>query len=309
MIQTRRMPDKILDGTIIKLFNKTPEPKRPTDVVCPHFLELKWGWGCPYDCGFCYLKGTFRFYLEGGRVKPHFKPREKIKTHVESFLSLDLEPTILNAGELCDSLMGESSAEPFSEFIMPLFKGTRHRVLFLTKGVNVGHFLEHPEFAENAILSWTLNASPVAERWERLAPRVEDRIRAAREVHEAGYEVRIRIDPIVPVPEYWKGGEYIRLIDLFFENLRPERITLGSLRGLRSTINNVKDRSWLEYLSEYSGWGMRPRHEIRLGMYSTLMKHLKMSYGFERVGLCKETLRIWRELGLDWKRNCCNCLP
>lgn len=306
MAQMRKMPEKILDGKIIKLFDKTPEPVEATDVVCPHFVELKWGWGCPYDCSFCFLKGTFRFYQEDGRVKPHFKPKTRIKADVELFLSMDLEPTLLNAGELCDALMGESLSEPFSEFILPMLKGTRHRILFLTKGTNIKRFIEHPEWRRNAVLSWSLNASPVAERWEKLAPTVEDRIRAAGEVFDAGYEVRLRIDPMIPV-EGW-SEHYRRLVDEVFSQLFPERITLGSLRGLVSTRNSVKDKSWLQFLCEKSSWGLKTSHATRLEMYGGLINYLREKYSYVNVGLCKETLRIWGELGLDWRRNRCNCL-
>ena len=52
---------RVGDGSIITRFERTPLPARPTDVVCPHFLELKWATGCPFDCAWCYLKGTLRF--------------------------------------------------------------------------------------------------------------------------------------------------------------------------------------------------------------------------------------------------------
>ncbi len=301
------MPEKIFDGKIIKLFDRTPEPVRPGDVVCPHFVELKWGWGCPYDCSFCYLKGTFRFYQEGGRVLPHFKPRAKIRTDTEEFIRMDLEPTLLNAGELCDALMGEGLEEPFSEFIMPLFAGTRHRVLFLTKGTSVGRFIEHPEWRSNAVLSWSLNAAPEAEQWEKLAPSTSDRIRAAGKVFDAGYEVRLRIDPMIPV-EGWLE-HYRGLVDEVFEQFYPERITLGSLRGLTSTRNSVKDKSWLSFLSEGSNWGLKVEQSVRAEVYAALIDYLREKYSYTSVGLCKETLSLWAALGLDWRLNRCNCLP
>jgi spore photoproduct lyase len=298
---------QIRDGSIIKLFDKTPEPQRERDVICPHFYELKWAYGCPYDCSYCYLKGTFRFRLVDGRILPHFKDRGKIRRHLLEFLDVKSEPTLLNSGELCDSLMGEDLSEPFSEFIMPIIMGTRQRILFLTKGTNVEHFLEHPEWGDRAVLSWSVNTAPVAERWEALAPDVMKRIDAAEAVFKAGYEVRLRIDPMVPV-DGWLN-QYTCLLDEVFSRLFPERITLGSLRGLTSTRNNVKDRSWLKYLSEKSSWGLKPSHATRHAMYSMLMKYLRESYDYVNVGLCKETLRMWKALGLNWRNNKCNCIP
>ena len=67
---------KVGDGSIIKLFDRTPPPRKDTDVVCPHFLELKWANGCPFNCAWCYLQGTFRF-LDRGK-KPFIKDWTKI---------------------------------------------------------------------------------------------------------------------------------------------------------------------------------------------------------------------------------------
>jgi spore photoproduct lyase len=276
-------------------------------VVCPHFYELKWAYGCPYDCAYCYLKGTFRFRLVEGRILPHFKDRRRIRRHVEEFLGLALEPTLLNTGELCDSLMGERLRAPFSEFIMPFFVGTRHKLLFLTKGVGVEHFLEHPEWRENAVLSWSLNASPVAERWEHLAAPVRARIQAAKKAFYAGYEVRLRIDPMVPIEGWYH--HYVWVVDEVFSRLFPERVTLGSLRGLASTRNAVKDRSWLQFLCERSSWGLKPSHKVRYAMYHALSSYLKDAYAYESIGLCKETLKMWKALGRDWRTNQCNCVP
>ncbi|MFQ6077079.1 MAG: radical SAM protein [Candidatus Bathyarchaeia archaeon] len=249
----KRLVQRVGDGGIIRRFEKTPRPVNPTDVVCPHFLELAWAWGCPYDCAWCYLKGTFRYWLNAeGRLRPRFKERGRVKRDVLAFISSDSEPEILNAGELCDSLMGERFREPFSKFIMPLFEGTKHRVLFLTKGDYVRHFLEN-DWQRNLILSWTLNAEPVSNRWEVGAPDLMKRLEAMRRVWEAGYEVRIRIDPEVPI-DGWEE-EYKHLIDEIFKVILPERITLGTLRGLASTLASVKDKSWTIYLHDQSGWG------------------------------------------------------
>jgi hypothetical protein len=191
---------KVNDGSIISRFDKTPLPVKETDIVCPHFLELKWAYGCPYDCAWCYLKGTFRFRPEG--TSPVIKPYDKIRLHTERFLEEVKEPEILNTGEIADSLMNEDSESPFSKLIIPLFeKQAHHRVLFLTKSYKIKNLLEI-EPHRQTIISFSLNSIPVAETWER-APHILKRIEAARKVIEAGYEVRLRIDPMVPI-EHWE---------------------------------------------------------------------------------------------------------
>ena len=109
----------VADSSIITRFDKTPIPIKATDVVCPHFIELKWAYGCPFDCAWCYLKGTFRFRPEG--TKPVIKDYKKIELHVKKFLEEESVPEILNTGEIADSLMGENGSKPFSKFIIPIF--------------------------------------------------------------------------------------------------------------------------------------------------------------------------------------------
>jgi ParB/RepB/Spo0J family partition protein len=312
--------EKINDGSVIRLFNKTPPPKDKRDVVCPHFTELIWATGCPYDCAWCYLKGTFRYDDNG--TKPKFKDREKIKKDVEDFIrpiypqntiplnKLNREETykeILNTGELADSLMGEGLKDPFSKFIIQIFeKQDRHKVLFLTKSDQVKNLLSIKPVPKQVVISFTLNAIPVAGKWERGAVSVKDRIEAATKVSKAGYETRIRIDPLVPIDD-WKK-HYLELIDAIFSNFIPERITLGSLRGLRSTLNNVKDDSWTIYLTEDSNWGKKVNFNQRFQMYKAVIEYLKEKYNFKKIALCKETLSMWDALKMDWKNPRCNCI-
>jgi len=296
--------DKVNDGSIIKRFDKTPFPTISTNVICPHFLELKWAYGCPFDCAWCYLKGTFRFHPT--KTKPVIKDYVKIKLHTSRFLEEVETPEILNTGEIADSLMEEGLRKPFSKFIIPMFEGqNRHKILFVTKSDNIKHLLEISPHNQ-AIVSFSLNADEVAKKWEKGAPSVERRIEAGRKLSQAGYEVRIRIDPMVPVPD-WKK-HYIELVEQIFTNFIPSRITLGSLRGLQSTINGSTDKSWLEYLKENSNWGKKVDFRTRRDMYATLITFLRDNFNYSDIALCKETVAMWGSLGMDYKKIKCNCI-
>ena len=295
---------KVNDGSIITRFDKTPVPQNASDVVCPHFVELKWAYGCPFDCSWCYLKGTFRFRPDG--LKPAFKDLDKIKNHVESFILNAKTPELLNTGEISDSLMGEHLDPPFSKFIIQLFEQQDiHKVLFVTKSANINNVLGLRS-ANQAIFSFSLNPSSVAERWEKKAPLPLKRLEAAKKLTEKGYSVRIRIDPIVPIKD-WEE-HYRQLIDDIFDRFIPERLTLGSLRGLQSTINGTNDKSWTGFLKEYSNWGKKIDLETRCELYSFLRKYLKEKYQYNSIALCKESIEVWEKLGMDWKNIKCNCL-
>lgn len=302
-----RRVSEVADGSIITLFDKTPPPRKPKDVICPHFMELKWANGCPFNCSYCYLQGTFRS-LERGK-DPHIKNFRKISRHLKAFfLEAPDRPEILNTGEVSDSFLSEGTENPFSTFILRKFKEQeQHKVLFVTKSNWVDHLLQ-PEFKDPtyAIVSFSLNPKEITTKWEKGTPSPKERIKAAKKVDEFGYETRIRIDPMIPL-EGWSEF-YKELVDEIFNRLRPERVTLGSLRGLSTTIRNAWDRSWVPYLSESSNWGKKIDLEKRIEMYDVVITHLEEKWNFTEIGLCKETTELWEELGRNWKNITCNCI-
>ena len=297
---------RVGDGSIITRFDKTPYPRLSSDVVCPHFLELKWATGCPYACAWCYLQGTYRFL--DYKTKPHPKEFERIEKHLLTLFEENGKspPELLNAGELSDSMITEDYEEPFTSFAMSLF-GTqdKHRLLLVTKSPHIDNLLKIPNM-DQAIVSFSLNAEKVAKKWEK-APSIKDRIEAAGRLKDAGIEVRIRIDPMVPI-DGWQN-EYSGLLAMIFNRLTPDRITLGSLRGLQSTINNSKDKSWTGYLNETSNWGKKIAMNTRREMYSAILEALKKDYDYQSIALCKETKEMWKALGMKFENIQCNCTP
>lgn len=298
---------QVSDGSIIKRFDKTPPPTSSHDVICPHFLELKWAYGCPYRCSWCYLQGTLRFLPT--KTKPVIKSYKKIQYHLECFFDETVDngyvPEILNSGEIADSLMWENNGHPFSKFVVSLFDSQRkHKVLFLSKSDSIDNIIEIE--SDRIVPSFTLNANSVATRWERGAPSIKRRIKAARKLEKYGYQVRIRIDPLVPIDD-WKS-EYKKLIDDIFYHFKPERITLGSLRGLSSTINNAQDKSWCNYLSEYSNWGKKVDSRVRNEMYWVIIDYLKKKYRYSNIAFCKESKETWNKFSMDYTKIKCNCI-
>ncbi len=303
--QTAKRLQRISSGSIVKRFEHTPYPREALDVICPHFLELKWGYGCPFDCAWCFLKGTLRMLPE--KTAPKTKPREKVRRHVKSALLQTIKPEMFNTGELCDSLMDErGNGRPFSQWITQEFENQKkHKVLFLTKSSYVKKLLEI-EKHDQAVVSFSLNAYRVSRKWEK-APSPKARIKAGQKLSDAKWEVRVRIDPIVPIPD-WKKA-YAELIEDLFSSYRPSRVTLGTPRGLQSTLNNVTDRSWIKYLdSQSSGWGRKVADEKREEIYRFLLEKLEEHLSLNRVGLCKETLEMFRILDRDFRKQVCNCM-
>jgi spore photoproduct lyase len=173
----------------------------------------------------------------------------------------------------------------------------------LTKSSNIRFLLEKPR--KQTIASFSINAPDIAALWEHKTAPPESRIEAARRLAEAGYEVRLRIDPIFPI-QGWQQS-YEKLLYLIFKKLPmgPERITLGMPRGLRKTLMYSKNRTWAEGLTEKSGWGLKLPAEVRKTVYIFFLDKLRgLGFNTGKIALCKETVSLSQELQMDRKCNC-----
>ena len=282
---------------IVSLFHKTPE-----DIACGRFWELRWAFGCPLDCSYCYLRGTMK-----GNIKPSpLKPEHVLSAIDEAFDNI-VQPSIFNTGELSDSLMYPVLME---KIVDRFERQTKHKVALLSKmgRRSIRFLLERPR--KQTICAWSVNADEVARRWEKAAAPPKERIDCARDVKELGYDTRIRIDPIFPV--YGWQEHYREVIDYLLSRLRPNRIVLGTPRGLWKTIKYAGeagiDMSWSNFFNEDSGWGKKLALSQRKDIYSFFFDELKSrGYPASQISLCKETTSVWRDLGLQCKPLTCHC--
>ena len=288
---------------ILYYFRKTPK-----SIICPHFWELRWAYGCPYDCAYCYLRGTFY----GNKSPRYVDLNEILPTLDYAFKDKTLEPSIFNSGELADSLMNprimEKIADKFEE-------QDKHKLLLLTKGVHdlskIDFLLKKPR--KQTIVSLSLNAHKVWKLWEHLTPSPEKRIEIAKRAMEAGYEIRIRIDPTFPI-DNWKK-HYGDLIYIILSELSkdPDRFTLGTPRGLAKTLRFAEDRTWERIAftdkPDRTGWGKKSPTSLRKEIYLFFYDKLdNLGFDKSRIAMCKETRSMWKELGLNPGLCKCNCI-
>jgi DNA repair photolyase len=187
---------------------------------------------------------------------------------------------------------------------------SKHKLSTLSKfgPKNAEPFVSKPR--KQTICAWSINAIEVARRWERAAALPEKRIEAARLVSEVGYDTRIRLDPIFPI-EDWKT-HYEDIVYRIFAAFVPHRIILGTPRGLWKTLVYAQKAGlrmdWADYFKEDSSWGKKLEFRRRLEIYQYFYDKLQ-SIGYEKshMSMCKETVDMWREMGLQYVPMTCNC--
>ena len=176
-----------------------------------------------------------------------------------------------------------------------------HKLLFVTKSNNIKGLLSASE-RRNVVVSFSLNAPVIAARYEQGAPHPYARLQAAAQCQEAGYEIRLRIDPIIPLPG-WQV-----LYEPLLERIAHEvdanglRFTLGTIRhnlGLRDCARKRgKDENVFYAAISREGSDRRYRLsvELRHEVYRWFMARLPKG---ATMALCKETEELWRILDLD----------
>ncbi len=272
--------------------NDTAKP----GVVCGPFHAMSYYIGCPYQCSYCYLQGTFR-----GRVDPVvYTNREKLLAELDEWLAQPGELR-LNAGELEDSLALDGVI-PLVDDLVPRFAAqTRHKLLLVSKSTNVRNLLKHDPKGQ-VIVGFSINAPSVWERYERGTPHPLRRVEAAARVKEAGYDVTLRLDPMIPI-DGWQE-EYPTLIGAVYDIFSPHQWTIGSLRyfpGLPGWTRRVgRDTSIYAFASERSPEDGRKRValETRATMYRTAVAAIRRYDADVPVRLCKETLALYERLGM-----------
>jgi spore photoproduct lyase len=279
----------------IRYFDRTPP-----GIICPHFYILAHGNGCVFNCAYCYLQLTFR-----GKVhQTIFTNTDDMLREVEGFLARE-EPAVLNAGELSDALAVDDRTGLTKELVPRFASQNRHLLVLLTKSTKVDNLLAL-EHNGRTVVSFSVNAADVAQKYEIGSPSPRERVEGARRAAEAGYRIRFRLDPIIPVPG-WESS-YRSLLEHILEVAPPERITLGSLRYFPNVKTYARklgrDTSAFDYAFERTPADGRLRVPLsrRLRIYEYLRGLLPK--GVE-VGLCKETEACHRALGI--KDVVCNC--
>ncbi|MGD0237850.1 MAG: spore photoproduct lyase family protein, partial [Syntrophorhabdales bacterium] len=211
-----------------------------------------------------------------------------------------------------------------ARIFIPWFARQEKGYLFmLTKSDNVDHILPL-HHNRHTILCWSLNAPSVSAQYEIGAPSFERRLAAAHKVELARYRLRVRLDPIVPVPGWQKI--YADTVRRIFQKIRPERITLGTLR-FEEQFCNMRDslvagssdlRTYMEEMTPmfdkkvFQG-KKRPKvgkysfdEEKRIEIFRFVMNEI-WKYSHLPIALCKESRSVWDKVGLDVSDCQCVC--
>jgi spore photoproduct lyase len=277
---------------------------------CAKFYKLTAYNNCNFWCEYCYLYLTFR----NMPISTHFVNYDKLFREIISFDRSNVPDIlrVLNLGELCDPLAVED-VTGFAEELIPFVTEETYktRLLFLTKSDNVDSLL-NLEHGDRSIISFSVNTNKVFQQLEHRTASPEARLMAAKKLQQAGYEIRLRIDPVI-LYSTWKK-DYVALVEKIFVYVKPERITIGEYRPSKGLVSHISprfpDSPLLKIHSGLVNEGPKLRYpeEHRLAMFRAIINAIKKHDKRVKIALCKEDVKIWKSLGMQINGLQCNCL-
>lgn len=158
----------------------------------------------------------------------------------------------------------------------------------------------------NTILVWSLSAQTQSTLLEPNAGTTEQRIEAARIAQEAGYTIRYKFKPIIPV-RGWEE-EAARAVELLFQRTRPDVISLCCLMWMdvedmlrvlpRELLDESCVQAALEQRETMQGLITGPLPpEMRAKVYLHYLREIRRHAPDLPVSLSTESFEMWRQLG------------
>ena len=294
------------------------EYKRTTGLVCQPAYAIHSFWGCHFRCAYCNLGHVANIYvnledwaehIEVGLANLQKSPNQKLFQWDNGTDVVCWEPEYGGTRILVDLF-----AEHPDKYL-ELYVGKSDNVDFMLNYNHRGH----------TVCCWSLGSETQCRLVEPRAAGMEARIAAARKCQEAGYTVRIRLSPIVPLVG-WQD-EIRHMVARMFDEITPDVITMEPLRFcthetlLTDFAPETIDAEFMQAMAgipaDSEGWeSSQFPDRYRVKIYRLVLDEVANRCPRTPVALCREKRRVWEALAGDFRRMgqnpddyVCNCGP
>lgn len=287
--------------------------------VCQNAWELHSAWGCLHRCDYCDV-GNFLNVLVN---------LEEFVERLDGLVQSNPWCRLYKYDNHTDTITFEPEYGA-SELLSGYFARQPDKYLMLyTKSANVDHLLSL-DHGGHTIVCWSLSLDTVSRLVEKNSAPMAERIAAAERCQQAGYPVRVRFSPFIPLRDWQAESE--AMIDQYFARVRPDIVTMDTFKWLEPSVVGeildlgLWDAEYRGYVEQYAAMepSQRPPriipngkqvfpHEARLRLYRFLLERLRRYDQSVPVSLCGETPEMWAELADELRMTpdsyVCTCGP
>ncbi len=292
----------------------SPVYRNRTNLVCQPAWQIHSIVGCPFRCAYCHLSRHITMMMN----------IEELVDRLDENIRKAPGQTLYQYDNYTDIACFEPEYGG-SKLLIEYFANRKDEYLelYVGKSDNVDYLLDL-DHRGHTICCWSASGQTQSAEIEWNTASMQERITAARRCQEAGYHVRFRLSPIIPV-QNWRA-ENREMIAMMFAETRPDVITFETLRFLDYTqIKELFDLSlidpeFLHVMEEFQGekhvQGCQIPDSYREKVYRFIIDELERVSPKTPYALCRGSRAMWDTLADDFARHgqtpenyVCNCGP
>ncbi|MFO7956191.1 MAG: hypothetical protein R6X33_03745 [Candidatus Brocadiia bacterium] len=305
---------KLLGYTGFDGQDRLPDWAAQTGYVCQPHYALHTVRGCPFRCAYCQLAHYINVMVNV----------EDLVDRLDGYLDSKTAQRLFQWDNWTDPVCFEPEYGA-AELLVEYFADRPNRFLevYVGKSDNVD-FLLDLDHGGQTVCCWSLSGPTQSRFFEHRTAAMEDRIGAMRRCEEAGYTVRVRFSPIIPV-KGWRE-ENRRMVRRLCEAVSPDLFTLESHRFqdyaaiVESFDTDLLDEEFLDVMRASRGREVSPFYVVpddyRAGIYEVLFDELDRVAPDIPRAFCRENRSMWErfadylgQYGQSPTRFVCNCGP
>jgi spore photoproduct lyase len=286
--------------------------------ICQNAHELHSAWGCLHTCAYCNIGEFVNIALN-------------LEDYLERLDGLLRENPWLKLYKY-DNHTDIPAFEPeygWCKGLVEFFAKRDAYLMLYTKSHNVDHLLSL-DHRGRTLICWTLSCDTVSRLIEKGAPPMRERIEAARKCQKAGYRVRARFSPIIPIKNWQEENR--QMLEEYLRKVRPDVLTMDMFkwiepRKVRDMFDlSLWDEEFVAWVDKFAAMDPkeRPRpilpngkqlfpNDLRARVYRFFIQKIKVLSPTTRIAICGETPEMWQELrpelGMTPENYVCACGP
>ena len=204
----------------------------------PHNYYFSHMLNCIYDCRYCFLQGM---YQSANQVL--FVNYDDFAAQIRATANQHAgQPVWFYSGYDCDSLAYDP-VTGFIDYFLPVFAEIDNAWLEIrSKSTQIRALMKQP-VNERVVTAFSFSDSHSHEKLEHGVPSIEKRIRAMKQLQQAGWPVGLRLDPLVYHQRF--EAAFRDLLAQIFSEIDGSKIHSVSLGTFRLTRNHHRTISRL----------------------------------------------------------------
>jgi spore photoproduct lyase len=245
-------------------------------MVCCNYRLLNTGFGCLYDCTYCYLQS----FLNSFGLMVFSNPDRSLE-ELRQFVDSAAPGTVcrIGTGEYTDSMMIDR-VTGYARRAIGICSGHPGMMLECkTKSSDIDHLLDLPDKG-SAVMAWSVNTPEMIARYEKDTATLEERLDAAAKAAAAGYYLAFHFDPLIRHAGWIDG--YRRVVAMIFARCPADRVVWISLGGFRYApdfagvmqLRFPDERLTLEEMFPGPDGKLRYAPQVRCEIYAALREEI-----------------------------------